>query len=292
MKSWIPTKRKLVQLANGFLLSVAHAKIVRAFPKTFSYRKNGHREGLDRLMLGNSLNTQTSEVALRPATSDWFTFDQIFVNEDYDFKALKRYTELQNVYESLSAKGAPLILDLGANIGLSSVYFRHVWPQAKIVAVEPSTDNFAVLKTNLGGDSKSEPLLAGISSKASRLALNDEAAEKNAFTTKVLEPGVADGVDGITVPDILARFPESGGYFPFIAKIDIEGFESDLFASNTGWVDKFPVLIIELHDWLFPGQGTSANFLRTISALDRDFVYLGENVFSIRNDRSALAGKP
>ena len=90
----------------------------------------------------------------------------------------------------------------------------------------------------------------------------------------------------MTVPEILAQYPSPAGYRPFIVKIDIEGFESDLFAENTDWVNDFPVLIIEMHDWLFPGQRTSSNFLKTIARLDRDFVYLGENVFSIRNDRA------
>ncbi|MES1976584.1 MAG: FkbM family methyltransferase [Pseudomonadota bacterium] len=288
MKNWIPTKRKLVQLVNGFLLSVANAKIVRAFPETFRYRKNGTRGGMDRLTVSNRLNTQSSEIALRSATSDWFTFDQIFIHEDYNLKALKRYPEFEALYAKFSAAGTPLILDLGANIGLSGVYFHHVWPASKIVAVEPSEDNFAVLKENFGANVKLEAMLAGVSSRSSRLALADPTAEKNAFTTKAMQPGSEGGVQGVTVPEILARHPESEGYFPFIVKIDIEGFESDLFAENTEWVDAFPVLIIEMHDWLFPGQGTSSNFLKTVAKLDRDFVYLGENVFSIRNDRSVV----
>ena len=287
MKNWIPTKRKLVQLANGFLLSVANAKIVRAFPETFCYRKNGTRDGMDRLTVTNSLNDRSSAISLRSATSDWFTFDQIFIHEDYNLKALKRYPEFEALYAKYSAEGAPLILDLGANIGLSSVYFHHVWPASKIVAVEPSDDNFAVLRENFGTNEKFEAMLAGISSKSSRLALTDSSVEKNAFTTTLIEPGTDGGVQGVTVPEILARYPSSAGYRPFIVKIDIEGFESDLFAENTDWVNDFPVLIIEMHDWLFPGQRTSSNFLKTIAGLDRDFVYLGENVFSIRNDRSA-----
>ena len=286
IKNWIPTKRKLVQLANGFLLSVANAKIIRAFPETFRYRKNGARDGMDRLTVTNTLNDRSSAISLRSATSDWFTFDQIFIHEDYNLKALKRYPELEALYAKYSAEGTPLILDLGANIGLSSVYFHHVWPASKIVAVEPSEDNFAVLRQNFGTNGRFEALLAGISCKSSRLALTDSSVEKNAFTTTVIEPGTDGGVQGVTVPEILAKYPPSSGYRPFIVKIDIEGFESDLFAENTDWVNDFPVLIIEMHDWLFPGQRTSSNFLKTIAGLDRDFVYLGENVFSIRNDRA------
>lgn len=288
MNNWIPTPRKIVQLLNGLLLSTLNAKIVRAFPKTFSYRKNGTREGMDRLTVANNLNDFKSDVVLRSATSDWFTFDQIFIHEDYNLKALKRYPEFEALYAKYTAEGTPLILDLGANIGLSGVYFRHIWPASKIVAVEPSEDNFRVLRENFGKDSAFDALLAGIASKPSRLALTDPGVEKNAFTTTMAEPGSQGGIQGVTVSDILSRHPRSEGYSPFIVKIDIEGFESELFSGNTEWVNEFPVLIIEMHDWLFPGQQTSANFLKTISQLDRDFVYLGENVFSIRNDRSAV----
>ena len=54
-------------------------------------------------------------------------------------------------------------------------------------------------------------------------------------------------------------------------KIDIESFEDDLFARNTEWFDAFPVVVIELHDWLLPGKLTSQNFLKLASQRDRDF---------------------
>ena len=37
------------------------------------------------------------------------------------------------------------------------------------------------------------------------------------------------------------------------------------------------------HDWLLPKQQNSGNFLRQISSRNRDFVFHGENVFSISN---------
>ena len=44
------------------------------------------------------------------------------------------------------------ILDLGANIGIASAWFRGRYPAARIVAVEPDPDTFAKLERNLGGD--------------------------------------------------------------------------------------------------------------------------------------------
>lgn len=46
-------------------------------------------------------------------------------------------------------------------------------------------------------------------------------------------------------------------------------------------------MIIELHDWLFPRSGSSANFLRVIAAMDRDFLIGGENIFSISHQMHA-----
>lgn len=75
----------------------------------------------------------------------------------------------------------------------------------------------------------------------------------------------------------------AAGAEPFIAKIDIEGAERDLFQEPTAWVDRFPLLIVELHDWFMPRQRTAAPFLTCVAQRDRDFVYVSENVFSIRN---------
>jgi hypothetical protein len=43
------------------------------------------------------------------------------------------------------------------------------------------------------------------------------------------------------------------------------------------------VLVIELHDWMLPRAANSGPFLREIAVRDRDFVYHGENIFSISN---------
>lgn len=76
--------------------------------------------------------------------------------------------------------------------------------------------------------------------------------------------------------------------FPFLVKVDIEGAEGDLFSGNTEWVARTPLVIVELHDWLLPKQRTSQPFLQCIAQLDRDFVYIGEDVYSIANNLDAL----
>ncbi len=83
---------------------------------------------------------------------------------------------------------------------------------------------------------------------------------------------------------IMNMAPKGQIYEPFIAKIDIEGFEENLFSADTEWVSRFPIIIIELHDFYFAKQGKSAPFLKTVAPLNRDFIYVDENVFSIDNE--------
>ena len=83
--------------------------------------------------------------------------------------------------------------------------------------------------------------------------------------------------------DTIAELLEATSSVPFLLKIDIEGAEADVFSQNTDCFDRFPLIIIELHDWMLPGQANSQAFLRWHAGLDRDFVLAGENVFSVRN---------
>jgi len=90
-------------------------------------------------------------------------------------------------------------------------------------------------------------------------------------------------VQGISPSSILAS-PVCENKNPLIFKIDIEGGENDLFRGETNWLTKFPLVIIELHDWMLPFSGSSRNFLKAISEYEFDFIYRGENIFLFNRD--------
>ena len=211
-------------------------------------------------------------------TVDWHVVQQIFSGNDYGFEALARCEELDAHYRNLVASNKlPFILDCGANSGMATRFFKETYPRAEVVAVEPDADNLRLAQANNAGEGV-EFLLAGIGSSDSRGHLVDEG--KGNWAYQMLDD--PDGpVEIVSINTVLARNGPSS--VPFIVKIDIEGFERNLFSENTEWIDRFPVLIIELHDWMLPRTANSRNFLQQISRLDRDFVYRGENVFSISN---------
>ena len=205
---------------------------------------------------------------------------QIFQNRDYDLSQFPQNKVLQPFYLSLLASNkTALIIDAGANIGASVVYFAGVFPESKILAIEPENNNCALLKKNCEGLNFSL-LEGGIGCAAGSLYLTDPGHSDWGFrlhTQGEYQVPVFDAES--IIADQIAQ-----GLVPFIFKIDIEGGEAELFRDNTSWVCRFPLLIIELHDLLFPGTATSRNFLRVISSLNFDFVYRGENVFCFNND--------
>src|SRR5260370_13577926 len=75
-------------------------------------------------------------VILREVSSDLYTFGDVFEQEVY-----------RNVLRHLPE--CSTIIDLGANIGLVSLYLANAYPSARIVAVEPNRENFELMKTNL-----------------------------------------------------------------------------------------------------------------------------------------------
>ena len=84
----------------------------------------------------------------------------------------------------------------------------------------------------------------------------------------------------ITISDIEKLYPEA---IPFIVKIDIEGFEDELFSKNTEWMKEFYLITLEIHDWMLPGKAISKNFFREHSKESRDCYLRGDMVFSIKN---------
>lgn len=211
----------------------------------------------------------------RDTRADQGVIAQMFKNEDYSLRRLRRGEELKALG---AAMARPLIVDAGANIGASVCWFALNFPRVHIVAIEPDPANFELLKRNSEGLDV-ELHQAAIGARDGRVRLVDPGQGEWGYRTAAADDGA---VPLISMARIVAE-KQAAGYTPFICKIDIEGGEADLFTPPTDWVDPFPLMMVELHDWLMPGQGTSRSFLQCVAARDRDFIHIGENIFSIRN---------
>ena len=203
----------------------------------------------------------------------------MFYRREYDLRHLQHSHAINLFYRAvLNRKRVPIVIDAGANIGASTVFFAMEFPRSRVVAIEPEANNCLLLRRNCEG-LNFELIEGGVAGQEGRAFLVDPGRGDWGF---MLSSKGDHPVRTLSMPQIIDAQIESGGT-PFIVKIDIEGGEADLFRDSTSWLAVVPVLIIELHDWMLPGRATSRNFLGAISEHDFDFVTRGENVFCFNN---------
>ncbi|MGE0700885.1 MAG: FkbM family methyltransferase [Hyphomicrobiaceae bacterium] len=213
---------------------------------------------------------------LREGSSDRAVLEQIFYTEEFNISTAPQFAWIREAYDKALAAGeTPLIVDCGANIGLSALYFARHLPQARIIGIEPAPDNVELARRNTRHNPLIEILEAAVHDVARPLEIADPDAEKYAYRVREASAPSAQSVEAVTIPDLMQRY---GARRNLIVKVDIEGGELALFRSNTGWLDRTDLLIAETHDWLFPGQATSSTLFRAIAGRDFEVIQKGEYI--------------
>jgi FkbM family methyltransferase len=180
-------------------------------------------------------------VQVRIKTSDESVYRDILLRGEYDFDL------------PFSPK---TIIDAGANIGMSSVYFAHKYPEAKVIAIEAEASNFALLAQNVRPYRNVIPVHAALWNHDGEISVCEPdpsiGAGNWAFITHE-GPGVK--VRAITMQTLLKEIP--GGSVDLL-KIDIEGSEKEVFES-CDWISDVRCLMIDLHDRIKPGCSEAVN---------------------------------
>lgn len=217
-------------------------------------------------------------VTLRRGSSDAETFRQVFRRKEYDLSWRGQYPRVMAAYHDLLAAGAtPLIVDAGANIGAASIWFARQFPRAQVVAVEPDPQNAALCRANTAHLPNITVVEAAIGARPGRVRLTNPEGE--AWAVQTVRTAEAEGVPVRGMAELAPP-----GARLFIAKIDIEGFEEELFSANTEWIDEAAVLMIEPHDWLFPERRSSASFQKAMAERDFELLISGENLIYINGE--------
>jgi FkbM family methyltransferase len=216
----------------------------------------------------------------REKTSDEGVIVQVFRQQQYAFHHWQRAGEILSLVERRRAEGRqPLIIDAGANIGASAVYFAAKIPSARIVAIEPSIENFELLKRNTEGLDV-DLRLAALGVGAGSVRVVDPGLSHWGYRTERVE-AEASSVAVLSMNEIYNSYDQK--FFPLLAKIDIEGAEKEVFAQDTQWVRKTPLIVVEPHDWMLPKSNTIRGFLRLLADDDRDILVQGEHIVAIAN---------
>jgi FkbM family methyltransferase len=223
---------------------------------------------------------------LRPSSSDASVIREIFERKEYSLDGTLHHSAIMRRYDELVAAGeTPLIIDAGANIGAASIWFAKLFPRAKIVAIEPEPENADCCRLNTSQLPQVSVLEAALGSAPGNVHLNNPWEAHWAFRSERAD----EGIRVVTIPEVVAAHPEAK---LFLLKIDIEGFESDLFSQNVDWIDDADVLIVEVHDWMQPGSGLSATLQRAMAPREFDMLLRGENLVFVNRSRVGFEPAP
>ena len=214
-------------------------------------------------------------VTVRPSEPDLASLRQMLGTRELEINVPAIAEALSKRCKQICASGSvPVIVDAGAYIGASALWFRKAYPAAHVVAVEPDPESFALLQHNVRGREKVTAIEAAVAARAGHVQM---VPMEQSWANRVERS--KSGVKAITMDEAFAAVP---GGEPFIAKVNIEGFESELFSANLGWLDTISALFIEPHDWLLPGKRPSGSFQKAVASRDFHLLILGSNLCYVR----------
>ena len=172
-------------------------------------------------------------------------YREIFARQEYYFRA-----ECE----------APLILDCGANIGMASLYFKWLYPKARIQAFEPDPATFDLLKQNIARNR--------LDVQPHNCALWDQDGEVDFFVdpqnpgTLVMSTDISRlKGNSIQVPARrLSNFIDETVDF---VKLDVEGAEHRVLCDlvQTGRIAAIRQMVIEYHHRIGAQKSHLAGFL-------------------------------
>jgi FkbM family methyltransferase len=163
--------------------------------------------------------------------SELRALEEIFVDGEYDISL---------------PHDPPVIVDLGANAGQASRFFRSRYPDARIIAVEPDPTTYRHLERNLAADGNAVTRQVAVTAAPGEVRLRRflDASWMTQVTDAQDDGTVA--VAGMTLDDVLTQ---EGVDRVGLLKVDIEGLEIDVLTTAPA-LRRADTVIGELHYWL------------------------------------------
>jgi FkbM family methyltransferase len=190
--------------------------------------------------------------------------------DDGDVVALwvSEFTDLHIVREAFGDEiyGVPrdirprAILDLGANIGASALWFHRRFPDAEIHAVEPDRRSLAKLRRNIGHLPRVTVHHAAVAGEdGERTFYESRRGWSSSLTAAATDRGRATTVTAVTIPGLLQE--RLGRDRVDILKMDVEGAEWEILP-RLRLADLADIVAGELHPGLLGDDAAEREALR------------------------------
>ena len=164
----------------------------------------------------------------------------LFIPDAPSFLSSYKEILLDEIYKFHSSNHNPKILDIGANIGLSVLFFQKLYPEAEIVAFEADPKIFIYLKNNVHGNGYKDVKLINkaVWYENTTLSFASDGADGGRISNKKDNEVKVEAVD---IAELLQKHQ-----FNFI-KMDIEGAEEFVVPRCKGLLNSVQNLFIEYH---------------------------------------------
>lgn len=167
-----------------------------------------------------------------------------------EFHLLKREIFGSHQYYFETDVENPHIVDVGAHIGLSVLYFKQLYPTASIKAVEPIPENLLLLKENIFWNNLKdvEVIPAAVSDETGDQEFFMDSTSDHWYSTAGVFRGAWSGVQSsksvdvpiVTLDSLITQHVD-------LLKMDIEGLEQKVLTKSAEALSKVDRIFMEYH---------------------------------------------
>ncbi|MGJ0329149.1 FkbM family methyltransferase [Aliarcobacter cryaerophilus] len=149
------------------------------------------------------------------------------------------------IYKFNSEKTEPFIIDCGANIGLSVIYFKKLFPKAKVIAFEPDKKIFEYLQFNINSFEFNDVELInkGLWKEETTLKFFSEGADGGRIADESMHENIIE-IETVKLSSYLNKEKQ----IDFL-KLDIEGSETEVLLESGTFLSKVKNIFIEYHSF-------------------------------------------
>lgn len=193
-------------------------KFLKAFTKSRDIRFSLEYAGVSNTSNLTHINWKGMTFFYRPGTSDTFVAYECFLHGK------------RNAYYSPflpSASSVKTIVDVGANVGASVIFFKNIYPASRIHCFEPIPSNFEILVKNCKSLKDVTPHNEALGDSDGEITFIHSPSEQNEGGWSLFQRGATGGEERIAIPVKKSgiRLTELGIKEIDILKVDTEGAE-------------------------------------------------------------------
>lgn len=185
-------------------------------------------------------------------TSAYLNYQISYLNRE-EFADLKREIFTYQLYYFETDSPTPVIIDAGAHIGLATLYFKNIYPQAQILAFEANPLTFQILQQNLRQNHLDQDVQAfnvALSKHNGQVTFYHDVTTWQWLSTSSLIENAWNGQQK-TVGETVSSARLDQYLSPLskidLLKMDIEGAESTVLLSIRDQFQKIQEIIFEFH---------------------------------------------